>query len=142
MCNFLHENYTEAKRKTGIGYKLFRLCDLNMSRKKDFLTNLANFSVRGVTYKVYTLKKGDYLEWDESFVSKNHALSGFCFFLTKRDVKKAARLCSKNWVGRIVCFRIRYEGCIGKQREGNMFMNETINMALCRKFTVLEKEEF
>lgn len=135
MCNFLHENYTEVKRKTGIGYKLFRF------HSSGTLTNLVNFSVRGAIHKIYTLKKGDSLEWDESLVSKNHVSSGFCFFLTKRDVKKAARLC-KDWNGRIVCFRVRYEGCIGKQREGNMFMNETINMALCRKFTVLEKEEF
>jgi hypothetical protein len=157
MCNVLHNDGVKIK-ENGIGYKLFR------KDEQGNLINLIKVQRSTMVLIQYALKEGDSLEWndeicwtdklmmvpyytrkringklfvDEDYVEKSNA--GFCFFLDKQTAIEIKEKWEKAIIHDIYICKIKYEKGIGKHIETNMLNDTPVNMALCKKFTVMEE---
>lgn len=62
---------------------------------------------------------------------------GFCFFLYKPEDWIAFRFAHEN----IICLRIKYKDGLGKHIERNFLEGESIEIALCKSFKLIDNEE-
>lgn len=142
MCNFIHSRSRKIK-SSGYGYKIFRK-EIN-----GILTNFCQWSYRDsrIPFIRYELRENEALIWDRKIdlqpsIPLSPEVVGFCFFPTKKEVLRVLKTFSNGW-GRgkgLVCHKIKYYKGIGRHYEGGMTLG-TVDMALCREFTVLEEIE-
>lgn len=117
MCNYLHDDH-EPIAETGKGWKLFSSTDGKTSL---------------VDYVHYQDAPDGFTYWDINLhhVFKPGQPNGFCFFLTKREAKRAAKVWGPKYT---TILPIIYEEGLGQHREENFCIGETFTIALCRSF--------
>jgi len=133
MCNEIiyDDNWLEPKSipSFGIGYKVFELHD-----KK----------IRGIMGVKYEERKDGWIEWIEHLSnSTSPGREGFCFFTTKKEVKRMLKDWNKlntlfNYKEKYDIMPIEYREGVMSRLENNIISGNTYRIALCKQFKIIE----
>lgn len=136
MCNMLHKEKAKPIKKEGFGYKIFY-------RPGDISPDLKS-CVSGDNYLKITpdsWNRDEWFIWDGSLFGDYYSQLGFCFFLSKREAKKAMHDWARSTMQpkKYVVRKIAYSDGMGKHVDCG-FTGAPYMIALCKKFKILEGE--